>query len=69
MRTRFSQPASFWWENVIAVVILRRFLARMSLWREQVIKCKKFNYFAISGEGLTSFSINNSTNFFGENKK
>ena len=41
----------------------------MSLWQEQIIKCKKFNYFAISEEGLTSFTINNRTNFFAENKK
>ena len=41
------------------------FSARMSWWQEQIIKCKKFNYFAISEEGLTSFSINNRSNFFG----
>ena len=43
MSTRFSQsykvghafePASFWPENVIAIVILQRVLARMSYWRE-----------------------------------
>ena len=47
---RFSQswvlltrePASFWRENVIAVVILLRVLARMSSWWEQVFKCKTF---------------------------
>ena len=45
--TRFSQyyvvrarkPASFWRENVVAVVILLRVLARMSKWRKQDIKC------------------------------
>ena len=47
--TRFSQywvllrrePASFWRENVVAVVNLLRVLARMSKWRKQVIKCKR----------------------------
>ena len=43
MSTRFSQsykvghafePASFWPENVIAIIILQRVLARMSYWRE-----------------------------------
>ena len=42
-RTRFSQyaaaharePTSFWWENVKAIVILQRILAKMSLWRKQ----------------------------------
>ena len=40
-------------------------------WREQVIKCKTRFLFTIlpSREGLTSFSINNCTNFFGEKKK
>ena len=35
-----------WRKNVIAVVILR-----LVLWRQQVIKCKKFYHFAI-GRGL-----------------
>ena len=43
------EPASFWQENVIAVVILLRVLARMSWWWKQVIKCKKFYHFAIWG--------------------
>ena len=42
--TRFSQylvmlarePASFWRENVVAIVILLRVLATMSKWREQL---------------------------------
>ena len=34
----FTEPASFWRENVI-VVILLRVLARMSQWQKQVIKC------------------------------
>ena len=45
--TRFSQylvvlarePASFWRENVVTVVILLRVLARMSKEQKQVIKC------------------------------
>ena len=37
-------------------------------WREQVIKCKRFHRFAIE-EGLTSSSIINRTNFFGEKMK
>ena len=45
--TRFSlyyvvlarEPASFWRENVVAVVILLRVLARMSKWPKQDIKC------------------------------
>ena len=43
------EPASFWQENVIAVVILLRVLARMSWWWKQVIKCQKFYHFAIWG--------------------
>ena len=31
----------------LAVVILLRVLARMSQWREQVIKCRKFYLFAV----------------------
>ena len=31
------EPASFWRENVVAVVTLLRVLARMSKWRKQVI--------------------------------
>ena len=45
--TFLNEPASFWRENVIAVVILLRVLARTSKWREQVIKCKKFYHSAI----------------------
>ena len=36
-------------------------------WREQVIKCMKFHDLP-SGEGLTSFRINNRANFFSERK-
>ena len=31
------EPASFWRENVVAVVTLLRVLARMSKWQKQVI--------------------------------
>ena len=55
-------------KNEIADVILRRVLARMSWWQEQeVIKCEKYYHF-VTGEDLTSFSINNHTNFFREKK-
>ena len=69
--TRFPQhwvlltrePASFWRENVIAVAILQ-VLARIR-------SCgKKYKSFIIllSGEGLTSFRINNRTTLVGEKK-
>ena len=32
------EPASFWQENVVAVVTLLRVLARMSQWQKQVTK-------------------------------
>ena len=52
---------------MVAVFNLLPVLASMSLWREQVFKCKKCYHF-VSGEGLISFSINKRTNFFGEKK-
>ena len=61
------EPASYWRENMMAVAILPPVLARMSWWREQVIKRKKFYHFDI-GRGLKLFSINDRTNFFGEKK-
>ena len=61
MRSR--EPASFWRENVIAVVILLRVLARMSV----VVETRSFIVF-LSGESLTSFSINNRTNFLVKKK-
>ena len=62
--TRFSQyevvlapePASLWWENVVAVVTLLRVLARMSKWGKQVIKCRSLIIILLSGEGVTSFT-------------
>ena len=41
------EPASFWLEKVVAVVILLRVSARMSQWRKYVINGKKFYHFAI----------------------
>ena len=43
-------------------------LARISQLLEQVIKCKKFFLVLLSGKGLTSFSMDNRTNFFGEKR-
>ena len=66
--TRFSQyqlvrarePASFWRENVVAVVNLLRVLARNKL--------SNVRSFIIlgSGEGVTSFIKGNSANFCSE---
>ena len=56
-----SEPATFWRENVIAVVIQQRVLARMLQWREQVITVRSF-IILLSGEVLTSFRMNDRTN-------
>ena len=45
------ESASFWRENVMAVVILLRVSEQMSKQREQVIKCKKFYHFTV-GRGF-----------------
>ena len=55
------EPATFWRENVIAVVILQRVLARMLQCREQVITVRSF-IILLSGEVLTSFRMNDRTN-------
>ena len=65
MRTRFSQylvmvvhdPASFWQENMIAIIILPQFLAR--IYGRGGNKSSNVRRFIIlpSGEGLTSPSI------------
>ena len=47
---RALEPASFWLEKVVAVVILLRVSARMSQWRKYVINGKKFYHFAIDQE-------------------
>ena len=62
-----QSPASFWRENLIAVVILLRVLAR---YRSGVNKLSNIRSFIIllSGEGLTPFSINNRPSVFGEKK-
>ena len=62
------EPATFWRENVIAVVILQRVLARMLQWREQVITVRSF-IILLSGEVLTSFSMNDRTNCLVKKKK
>ena len=46
---RAREPASFWRENVIAVVILLQVYARMSYWWKQV-------YFAIRRGLFSTFS-------------
>ena len=45
------EQGSFWWENLIAVVILLGVLARILERWKQVIKCLKSYHFAI-GRGL-----------------
>ena len=48
-QVHLREPASFWRENLVAVVVLLPVLARMSYkWRKRVIKCKKFYHFAIA---------------------
>ena len=63
------EPASFWQENVIVVVILLQVFARMSWWRKRAIKCLSFCDFA-TGRGLNlRLSItDNSANFSGAKK-
>ena len=52
------EPETFWWENVITVVVLLRILPNMSLRRKQVTKCNNFYHMILRpGEGLTSGSI------------
>ena len=64
-------PASFWWENVIAVVILLHVwvLARMLQWQKWVIKMLQVLSFCDQEcMGLTSFNKDNSANYSGESK-
>ena len=57
------EPMSFWRENVIAIVILLRVLARMPWWREQVINFFNFG----TGKGLNLLpDRNNCINISGE---
>ena len=53
---RARETASFWRENVIAVAILRRDLARMLWWRKQVHQIFRGFIILLSVEGLTSFN-------------
>ena len=59
------EPASFWRENVVAVVILLRILARMSKWGKRVINVGSFIILR-SGERVISFTKVNSANSSGE---
>ena len=62
---RAREPAAFWRENLVAVDILPRVLARMSCQRTQVISVLVFVILRL-GNTLTSFNQDNSANFFGE---
>ena len=63
------EPASFWQENVIVVVILLRVFARMSWWRKRAIKCLSFCDFATGRELNLRLSItDNSANVSGAKK-
>ena len=57
---RAREPASFWRENVVAVVNLLRILAR-----NKISNVSSF-IFLPSGEGVTSFTEGNSANFSSE---
>ena len=59
---RAREPASFWWENVIAVVILLR------KFRSGGNRLSNVGRFMIlrSGKGLTFFNKNNCANVSGE---
>ena len=56
------EPASFWQENVVAVVIVQRVLARKSYssGRNKLLNVRSF-IILLSGAGLTSSSIKNRT--------
>ena len=68
----FSQPISIAKRLSISKRDSRRHytssLSEYVVVAEQVIKCKQFFIILLPGEGLTSFSINNRYNFFGEKK-
>ena len=50
------EPETFWWENVITVVVLLRILPNMSLRRKQFTKCNNFYHTILRpGKGLTSW--------------
>ena len=56
------EPGSFWWENVIAVVILLEFLARMLERWKQVIKImfEVLSFYNWERESLIFFNKDNS---------
>ena len=69
LRTR--EPASFWRENMIAVVILLQVFTKMLVVAEtSFVSCQMLGDFISlrSGEGLTSFSKKNRAYFPGEKK-
>ena len=70
MRTHDAPPSSFWWENMLAVVIQLRVLAKVFLWRirNNLTNVRSFIILR-SEEGLTSFSKTNRVNFLVEQSK
>lgn len=70
MRTHDAPPASFWWENVLAVVIQLRVLAKMFLWRIRNNSTNVRSFLILrSEEGLTSSSKTGRVNFLVEQSK
>ena len=61
------EPASFWRKNVIAVVILLWIWWECRSGRNEISNVRSFTILR-SGEGLTSFNIDNSANFSNEKK-
>ena len=59
------EPAPFWREKVIGVVILLRVLARMPISGNKLLVVKSLIILR-SGEGQTSFNENNHANYCGE---
>ena len=60
-----GEPTSFWRENVVAVVILLRVLARCRSGRNKISNVRSFIIFR-SGERVTSFTKDNSANISSE---
>ena len=60
------EPASFWRENVVAVVILLGVLARMLKCGGNKISNVRSFIILQSGEGVTFFTKGNSASFSGE---
>ena len=62
------EPASFWRENVVAVVTVLRVLASCENVKVAENKLSNVRSFIIlrSGEGITSFTKGNSANFSSE---